>query len=363
MTTKGSTTAYGRIRWGCATGRSSGRRSRERNGSSSSAIRSPSGPVWTRSGGSRTFSRARLGTTSRSMNAGVCGWGTDQELLYYETRARDLRSRHRDPHVHHGERRPQQHARPSVSRVGAEAEVRPRRGQSRPREENPRTAPARVSNAGSRNALRGKPGASFSPSAGSTRSATSRASSTRARRATRGFDREGLEKDYSHWSVYESSYGPQFEAAWRVTEAIVRRFARDCADDGAELLVFAFPLKLDVDEDWRSELIRHFCYRLDAVRFRETLRSALGVLRRTRDRFRLPTRCLSGKPPGRGVSTSTGTRTPISMGTPSAAGCFSGDLHRRARPRVPRGGADRGYLEPASAPTRRPSAWTRRAST
>lgn len=73
-----------------------------------------------------------------------------------------------------------------------------------------------------------------------------------------GFEKEGVEKVYSHWSVYESSYRAPLEKAWRVTEAVLERFARRCDEDGARLIVFAFPLKLEVDDEWRNGLFTHF---------------------------------------------------------------------------------------------------------
>jgi hypothetical protein len=73
-----------------------------------------------------------------------------------------------------------------------------------------------------------------------------------------GFDKHGLDNDYSHWSVYERAYGPPFENAWRVTEALLERLSRACAGDGVQLIVFAFPLKLEVDDAWRRQLLGHF---------------------------------------------------------------------------------------------------------
>jgi hypothetical protein len=78
-----------------------------------------------------------------------------------------------------------------------------------------------------------------------------------ADRRPSGFDKAGLEKNYSHWSVYERFYDGEFETGWKLTEAIIDRFADVCRRDGIELIVFAFPLKIEVDESWRKDLIEH----------------------------------------------------------------------------------------------------------
>jgi hypothetical protein len=208
------------------------------------------------------LSRA-LGDDVEVLNAGVCGWGTDQELLYYETKGRDLRpdivilaftmandvlnnmldhlflaSAPKPRFVLEGDSLVLEKRTLDPPRPGVERRVRSVLRKSRvllfaKRRIDAIRYESRVKHEGS-------------PS-------------------HRGFDKEGLEKNYSHWSVYEASYPPQFEAAWRVTEALIARLARDCANDGADFLVFAFPLKLAVDEEWRSGLIRHFS--LDPSRF------------------------------------------------------------------------------------------------
>ncbi len=73
-----------------------------------------------------------------------------------------------------------------------------------------------------------------------------------------GFGKEELEKNCSHWSVYETTYLPRFEQAWRVTEAILARFAELCREDGVDLIVFAYPLKVEVDEEWRGRLLKKY---------------------------------------------------------------------------------------------------------
>ena len=60
----------------------------------------------------------------------------------------------------------------------------------------------------------------------------------------------------SHWSVYGTGGGDAIESAWSVTEAILNRFAADCRADSAVFIVFALPLKLEVDDAWRRQLIQ-----------------------------------------------------------------------------------------------------------
>jgi lysophospholipase L1-like esterase len=72
----------------------------------------------------------------------------------------------------------------------------------------------------------------------------------------RGFTKKSLEQNYSNWSVYQQTYGEEFEDGWQVTQAILRRLADRCERMGAELIVFGFPLRIEVDDDWREDLIR-----------------------------------------------------------------------------------------------------------
>jgi lysophospholipase L1-like esterase len=58
-------------------------------------------------------------------------------------------------------------------------------------------------------------------------------------------------RSHSHWSVFEREYDADFERAWVVTEAIIEELARECRRDGADLIVLAFPLQIEVDDQWR----------------------------------------------------------------------------------------------------------------
>lgn len=77
-------------------------------------------------------------------------------------------------------------------------------------------------------------------------------------RVNPAIERAGFEADreLSHWSVYDTRGGTAIESGWNVTEHIISRFASDCRADSASFLVFAFPLKLEVDVPWRNDLIR-----------------------------------------------------------------------------------------------------------
>lgn len=71
----------------------------------------------------------------------------------------------------------------------------------------------------------------------------------------------GVEEEWrpgypSHWTVFQREYPEEFETAWGATEAMLLRFAELCREDDIHLLVFAFPLKFEVDDEWRSRLCR-----------------------------------------------------------------------------------------------------------
>jgi hypothetical protein len=60
----------------------------------------------------------------------------------------------------------------------------------------------------------------------------------------------------SHWSVYDVRGGDAIDDAWCVTQRVLARLAKDCREDSAELMVLAFPSKPEVDEPWRAEMMR-----------------------------------------------------------------------------------------------------------
>jgi hypothetical protein len=71
--------------------------------------------------------------------------------------------------------------------------------------------------------------------------------------------------DLTHWSVFESPPSAIVEDAWRVTEALISRFGRDCREHGATPVMFALPPRIQVDTAWRNELLAHT--RLDSSAF------------------------------------------------------------------------------------------------
>ncbi len=73
----------------------------------------------------------------------------------------------------------------------------------------------------------------------------------------RGFEKRRMEEDFSYWSVYKKEYGRRFESGWLLTEAILDRFISACRREGSEPVIFAFPLKLEVDDTWRNQLYTH----------------------------------------------------------------------------------------------------------
>jgi hypothetical protein len=82
-----------------------------------------------------------------------------------------------------------------------------------------------------------------------------RAERDRGVAAESGLELEWMRRGYSHWLVYETAHQGTLDEGWKLTEAILARLAHDCAEDGAELVVLAFPLKIEVENQWRDRLM------------------------------------------------------------------------------------------------------------
>jgi lysophospholipase L1-like esterase len=160
-----------------------------------------------------------------------------------------------------------------------------------------------------------------------------------------GFDKRGLENEYSHWSVYESSYGPQFEDAWRVTEAIVDRFSRTCAENGADLIVFAFPLKLEVDSAWRDALYAHFAIDSSALDFHKPYERLANFCASRGIEFVYPLETFQKASRVHALYFARDSHPDI-WGHAAAAGVLLPELHGRCLLDYHIAGADREFIEP-----------------
>ena len=69
---------------------------------------------------------------------------------------------------------------------------------------------------------------------------------------------ENLESEESHWSVFRSSYSERFEAAFRVTEALIAATHDSCRVRRIPFVLFAFPQKIEVDHETRQRELAHF---------------------------------------------------------------------------------------------------------
>jgi len=197
------------------------------------------------------------------LNAGVPGWGTDQEVIHYETVARKLRPDVVILTI--------MMANDIVNNVLDHLMLR-----SAPK-------PRFVMESG---ALRLEKVDVASPTGQSRRSFRSMLKHSRflvfikrridilnfkrhARVAAVSAD-SGVEEGWipyypSNWSVYEREYRPEMADGWRVTEALIARLAARCDEDGAKLVVFAFPLKYEVDDEWRGVLYKRTA--VDSTRY------------------------------------------------------------------------------------------------
>ncbi len=71
---------------------------------------------------------------------------------------------------------------------------------------------------------------------------------------------EDLARDASNWSVYRAAYSAQFEEAFEVTETLITAMHDSCAARGIPFVLFAFPQKIEVDDAARQREMRHFGY-------------------------------------------------------------------------------------------------------
>ncbi len=184
------------------------------------------------------------------VNAGVPGWGTDQEMLFYESSLRRLRPDVvvltflvQNDVVNNGLRGP-------LIEVG----TKPRfvcEGELLRLE--PPTPPAELSVAAkARRVLRKSRLLLFIKRRFDMREYQHHVAED-PRFVTHGYE---ANRHLSHWSVYDVRGGEAIDGAWCVTERLLDRLAADCRGDSAELVVLAFPSQVEVDAPWRSEMMR-----------------------------------------------------------------------------------------------------------
>jgi GDSL-like Lipase/Acylhydrolase family len=184
------------------------------------------------------------------INAGVPGWGTDQEMLFYESFVRKLKPDvvvltflGQNDVVNNALRGP-------LIEVG----TKPRfecAGDSLVME--PPTPPAKLS-AGARvkRLLRKSRLLLFIKRRFDMREYQHHAVED-PRFVTHGYE---ANRHLSHWSAYDIRGGEAIDGAWCVTERLLDRLAADCRENSAELVVFAFPAQVEVDEPWRAEMMK-----------------------------------------------------------------------------------------------------------
>jgi len=210
------------------------------------------------------FMGRALGSRVEVLNGGVCGWGTDQELLYYEAFAGGL---HPDI-VILSVTMANDVINNMLDHLFLESAPKPRfrvDGDSLQLEHDMVSAPDIPLSRRVRNFLKHHSRLLVFAKRRFDKLRYNIAIKEDPECMPSGFEKEGLDRAYSHWSVYEKSYGTCLKDAWYTTEAILDRFAADCRQDSVELIVFAFPLKIEIDEQWRQGLLDH--YDIEARRF------------------------------------------------------------------------------------------------
>jgi hypothetical protein len=83
---------------------------------------------------------------------------------------------------------------------------------------------------------------------------------TRAVNDTMPYYPEAIESDMSHWNVFHLPYSASFEHAFEVTEALIEAIDDSCKARNIPLLVFAFPQKAEVDAEAREKELKHHGY-------------------------------------------------------------------------------------------------------
>jgi hypothetical protein len=71
---------------------------------------------------------------------------------------------------------------------------------------------------------------------------------------------EDLDSNESHWAAFREPYTPSFEAAFQVTEALIEATFDTCTARGIPLILFAFPMKFEVDQVARERELDHYGY-------------------------------------------------------------------------------------------------------
>ena len=193
---------------------------------------------------------ARLGDEAEVINAGVPGWGNDQEMLFYEQRLRRLK-----PDVvvlsftvgndivnnALGGALLEGGTKPRFQLAGSSLVMIP------PAPLPPQSITSRIKSVAHRSRF-----LVFAK-----RRLMRRAYQHQVHEETsqqlHGFESY---RDLSHWSAYENPPDDATEAAWKVTEALLSRFDAGCRADSVRFVVFAMPLKLEIDDAWRADVIK-----------------------------------------------------------------------------------------------------------
>jgi hypothetical protein len=95
---------------------------------------------------------------------------------------------------------------------------------------------------------------------------------------------EDVDSEASEWAIFATPYSPRFEAAFQVTEALIGAMRDTCAARGIAFVLLAFPSRFEIDAEARAKELRY--HGLDPARI--DLGGPYARLQRLAERLGVP---------------------------------------------------------------------------